>query len=131
MLSLWLAMAGEIIPQALCSRFGLQIGAYSAWFVHILLWVVGIVSFPISKVLDYLLGSEHGVRRPVLHGFYQSSNIHPLMCSRVKGWVKLKKQQDTKCLEVRGPIMCRCSSKHQLQGNQQQAIWVCPWCPLG
>ncbi|CAL5220784.1 g2852 [Coccomyxa viridis] len=51
---------GEIIPQALCSRFGLQIGAYSAWFVRILLWVVGIVSFPISKVLDHLLGSEHG-----------------------------------------------------------------------
>ncbi|CAK0783313.1 hypothetical protein CVIRNUC_006512 [Coccomyxa viridis] len=51
---------GEIIPQALCSRFGLQIGAYSAWFVHILLWMVGIISFPISKVLDYLLGSEHG-----------------------------------------------------------------------
>ena len=57
-----LATAGEIIPQALCSRFGLQIGAYSAWFVRILLWVVGIISFPISKVLDYLLGSEHGVR---------------------------------------------------------------------
>ena len=57
--------AGEIIPQALCSRFGLQIGAYSAWFVHILLWMVGIISFPISKVLDYLLGSEHGVRHPM------------------------------------------------------------------
>ena len=57
--------AGEIIPQALCSRFGLQIGAYSAWFVRILLWVVGIVSFPISKVLDYLLGSEHGVSNPM------------------------------------------------------------------
>ena len=57
--------AGEIIPQALCSRFGLQIGAYSAWFVHILLWMVGIISFPISKVLDYLLGSEHGVSHPL------------------------------------------------------------------
>ena len=57
----WLGFAGEIIPQALCSRFGLQIGAYSAWFVRILLWVVGIISFPISKVLDYTLGSEHGV----------------------------------------------------------------------
>ncbi len=59
----WLCVAGEIIPQALCSRFGLQIGAYSAWFVRILLWAVGIISFPISKVLDYLLGSEHGVSK--------------------------------------------------------------------
>ncbi|CAL8472218.1 g11760 [Coccomyxa elongata] len=51
---------GEIIPQALCTRYGLAIGAYSAWFVRILIWVVGIISFPISKVLDWLLGSEHG-----------------------------------------------------------------------
>ena len=55
---------GEIIPQALCTRYGLAIGAYSAWFVRVLIWVVGIVSWPISKVLDYLLGSEHGVRSP-------------------------------------------------------------------
>ena len=59
--------AGEIIPQALCTRYGLAIGAYSAWFVWALMWVVGIVSWPISKVLDYLLGSEHGVRIPLLH----------------------------------------------------------------
>ena len=58
--------AGEIIPQALCTRYGLAIGAYSAWFVWALMWVVGIVSWPISKVLDYLLGSEHGVRIPLL-----------------------------------------------------------------
>lgn len=55
--------AGEIIPQALCTRYGLAIGAYSAWFVRILIYTVGIISFPISKVLDYLLGEEHGVCR--------------------------------------------------------------------
>ncbi|EIE23447.1 DUF21-domain-containing protein [Coccomyxa subellipsoidea C-169] len=51
---------GEIIPQALCTRYGLAIGAYSAWFVRALIFAVGIISYPISKVLDYLLGSEHG-----------------------------------------------------------------------
>ena len=56
------ARAGEIIPQALCTRYGLAIGAYSAWFVWALMWVVGIVSWPISKVLDWVLGTEHGVR---------------------------------------------------------------------
>jgi hypothetical protein len=54
--------AGEIIPQALCTRYGLAIGAYSAWFVWALMWAVGAVSWPVSKVLDYLLGTEHGVR---------------------------------------------------------------------
>ena len=55
-------LAGEIIPQALCTRYGLAIGAYSAWFVRALIFAVGIISYPISKVLDYLLGSEHGVK---------------------------------------------------------------------
>ena len=53
--------AGEIIPQALCSRHGLAIGAYSAWFVQLMIWAVWIIAFPISKVLDYALGTEHGV----------------------------------------------------------------------
>ena len=54
--------AGEIIPQALCTRYGLQIGAYSAWFVRGLMAVTSPLTFPISKVLDWLLGTEHGVR---------------------------------------------------------------------
>ena len=54
--------AGEIIPQALCTRYGLQIGAYSAWFVRALMAVTSPLTFPISKILDWLLGTEHGVR---------------------------------------------------------------------
>lgn len=56
------AAAGEIIPQALCTRYGLQIGAYSAWFVLALMAVTSPLTYPISKVLDYMLGTEHGVR---------------------------------------------------------------------
>ena len=53
--------AGEIVPQALCSRYGLQIGSYSAWFVRILIWASWIIAYPISKILDAALGTEHGV----------------------------------------------------------------------
>jgi metal transporter CNNM len=58
------AAAGEIIPQALCTRYGLQIGAYSAWFVRGLMALTSPLTFPISKILDCLLGTEHGVRMP-------------------------------------------------------------------
>lgn len=50
---------GEIIPQAVCSRYGLLVGAYSAWFVNLLMIITLPLSWPIAKLLDLLLGSEH------------------------------------------------------------------------
>ena len=49
---------GEIIPQAICVRYGLTIGAAVAPFVKVLLIVAWPIAFPISKLLDALLG--HG-----------------------------------------------------------------------
>ncbi len=54
---------GEVLPQAVCSRFGLVIGAYSSWFVSMLMTITYPISFPIAKLLDLLLGTGHSVRR--------------------------------------------------------------------
>lgn len=51
---------GEIIPQALCSRYGLAIGYYLSPLVYFLMAAFFIVSWPISKLLDCLLGKNHG-----------------------------------------------------------------------
>ncbi|KAA3482185.1 DUF21 domain-containing protein isoform X1 [Gossypium australe] len=50
---------GEIIPQSVCSRYGLAIGATVAPFVQVLVWVCFPVAYPISKLLDFLLGHGH------------------------------------------------------------------------
>lgn len=59
--------SGEIIPQAVCSRHGLAVGAHAAWFVRILMWTFAIIAYPISKVLDHLLGQGHTVQHLCFH----------------------------------------------------------------
>ncbi|OZJ02073.1 hypothetical protein BZG36_05059 [Bifiguratus adelaidae] len=56
-----LVIFSEIIPQAVCSRHGLTIGAFFAWPVRILIWALFIFAWPVSKILDWCLGESHGV----------------------------------------------------------------------
>jgi metal transporter CNNM len=52
---------GEILPQAICSRYGLQIGAFFAWPVRILIFFLWLVSYPVAALLDWMLGHKGGV----------------------------------------------------------------------
>ena len=52
---------GEIIPQAICSRHGLYIGYRTLPLTYIFMVMTGILSWPLGKLLDKVLGEEIGV----------------------------------------------------------------------
>ncbi|KAI9310878.1 hypothetical protein BX666DRAFT_2003465, partial [Dichotomocladium elegans] len=55
-----IVLFSEIIPQAICSRNGLAIGAFFAFPVKGLIGFWYIIAWPIAKMLDLLLGKHQG-----------------------------------------------------------------------
>ena len=49
---------GEILPQAFISRYALDVGARTIWIVRSFIFILYPICWPISKVLDKMLGEE-------------------------------------------------------------------------
>eukprot|EP00271_Cylindrocystis_brebissonii_P010344 TRINITY_DN26512_c0_g1_i1.p1 TRINITY_DN26512_c0_g1~~TRINITY_DN26512_c0_g1_i1.p1 ORF type:complete len:580 (+),score=126.97 TRINITY_DN26512_c0_g1_i1:304-2043(+) len=54
---------GEVIPQAVCSRYGLAVGSSCIWLVKPLMWLCYPVSYPFGLVLDKVLGHDESLFR--------------------------------------------------------------------
>ena len=69
---------GEIIPQALCTTYGLAIGAFFSPLVNVLLFVTQPISVPIAALLDTILGQRHSAlfRRTQLRTFVDLHDVN-------------------------------------------------------
>jgi len=56
----FIVIFGEIIPQAACSRYALYIGSKVIRIVQVLIILIFPLGWPISKMLDWVLGDELG-----------------------------------------------------------------------
>lgn len=68
-----ITLFGEIIPQAVCSRYALVVGAHTTWFVYFFMLITFPISYPISAILDKILGEEVGnvISRNMMTNFFQ------------------------------------------------------------
>lgn len=75
--TLLIVIFGEVIPQAICSRHGLAVGARTILITKSVMVLTFPLSYPTSKVLDYLLGEEIG-------NFYNRERLKELVKVRIE-----------------------------------------------
>jgi len=67
-------IAGEVIPQALCTSRPLLIGSFFAPFIKFMMVFTAPISWPMAKLLDWIIGSENGN-----HWLLKKTELHALV----------------------------------------------------
>ena len=72
---------GEIIPQAVCSRYALFVGANTTWFIWFFLIITFPISYPLSAIIDKVLGDEvaNTVSRTMLGNIFAQLEAEGIM----------------------------------------------------
>lgn len=88
-----LCIFGEIIPQSVCTRYSLQISSQTRKLTYFFIYLTSILSFPLSKIVDYVLGQELPIkynREAVKELIKKSIDLKEKECNIINGALDLK-----------------------------------------
>jgi metal transporter CNNM len=51
---------GEMLPQAICNRYGVQTGSYTRYLLYFFYYALFLVSFPVATIIGRILGDDEG-----------------------------------------------------------------------
>ena len=95
-----LCLFGEILPQSICSRYSLLIGSYTKNFTYFFIYLTSFASYPLSKIVDFLLGDEIPTkysRDSIKELIKKSKGLEEKQCRIINGVLDLK----SKCVSQR------------------------------
>ncbi|EDO18060.1 hypothetical protein Kpol_1045p47 [Vanderwaltozyma polyspora DSM 70294] len=100
---------GEIIPQSICVKYGLQIGSWLSPFVTVLMYILWPIAWPIAKLLDHVLGENHGTMYKksglkTLVNLHQTNGIERLTQDEVTIITAVLDLKDKFVMEIMTPI---------------------------
>ncbi|KAM0792041.1 hypothetical protein ACM66B_004749 [Microbotryomycetes sp. NB124-2] len=104
-----IVLFGEIVPQAICARHGLAIGAKCVNLVKALMYIEAPITWPVAKALDCLLGRDHGtmyrkIELKTLLGLHGNEGSHTLSDDEVRIVSSLLDLSDKRVGSVMTPI---------------------------
>ncbi|CAF1120410.1 unnamed protein product [Adineta steineri] len=96
--TLAIVIFGEIIPQAICSRYGLLIGSKTIFLTRFFMILTSPIAYPLGKLLDLILGDEIGAsytreQMSVLLKHSQSPDIEDREKNIMTGVLSLKSKK--------------------------------------